>query len=47
MIKDTLLSQLVAKQAQLFENGTMAQRENVLMQIDARKDELRTEGKIE
>ena len=47
MIKDTLLTQLVNKQALLFETGTSAQRENVLMQIDARKKELKEEGKIE
>lgn len=47
MIRDTLLNKLVEKQAQLFESGTMAQRENVLMQINARKDELRKEGMIE
>ena len=47
MIRDALLTQLVNKQALLFETGTSAQRENVLMQIDARKDELRKEGKIE
>jgi len=47
MIRDALLSQLVDKQAILFESGTIAQRENILLQIDARKDELRKEGKIE
>ena len=45
MIRDKLLSQLVAKQTELFSYpSTPAQRENVLMQIDARKDELRKEG---
>ena len=44
MIRDALLTQLVNKQALLFETGTSAQRENVLMQIDARKDELKEEG---
>ena len=47
MIRDALLSQLVDKQAILFESGSIAQRENILLQIDARKDELRKEGKIE
>ena len=39
MIRDALPTQLCEKQAQLFENGTSAQRENVLAQINARKDE--------
>jgi hypothetical protein len=47
MIRDALLTQLVEKQALLFENGTVAQRENVLMQIDARKVELKEEGVLE
>ena len=47
MIHDKLLTQLCEKQVVLFESGTMAQRENVLMQIDARKKELKEEGKIE
>ena len=47
MIKDKLLTQLVERQAALFESGTMAQRENILLQIDARKDELREMGVIE
>jgi hypothetical protein len=44
VIRDKLLTQLVTKQAELFEHGTPAQRENVLMQIDARKAELREMG---
>lgn len=45
MIRDTLLNQLVAKQAELFSYpSTPAQRENVLMQIDARKAELKEMG---
>ena len=47
MIHDALLTQLVEKQAGLFGDGTMAQRENVIMQIDARKKELKEEGMIE
>jgi hypothetical protein len=46
MIHDKLLTQLVAKQAELFEHGTPAQRENVLMQIDARKAELKEMGEV-
>jgi hypothetical protein len=48
MIKDTLLNQLVDKQTGLFNGGSsMAQRENVLMQIRERQKELRKEGKNE
>lgn len=41
MIKDALLTQLVAKQEELFRTGNSAQRENVLMQIQERQKELK------
>jgi len=44
MIRDALLTQLVAKQSMLFECGTSAQRENVLMQIQERQKELKKMG---
>jgi hypothetical protein len=47
MIRYKLLTQLVDKQTALFNNGTPAQRENVLMQIDARKTKLRERGEKE
>lgn len=41
MIHDKILTKLCEKQAELFEHGTMAQKENVLMQIEERQKELK------
>jgi hypothetical protein len=46
MIRDSLLVSLVNKQTNLFQtNAPMAQRENVLMQIQERQKELRKMNK--
>jgi hypothetical protein len=48
MIRDTLLNQLVAKQTNLFlTDSNIAQRENVLMQIQERQKELKLMNKDE